>query len=250
MCQCHALSRRRLLTLGAAASTTLVAGCDEIRVPNLVSEAQVQAMGLQAWDEIRTTTPVSRSNALTAAVDRVAGRCLAAAGENPADWEVALFAMPEVNAFALPGRRIGVYEGMLSVAEDEAQLAAVIGHEIGHVQANHAQERISAEIAQQYGLRIIQFLLRLGNVEFADSIAAALGVGVQFGLVLPYSRNQELEADRLGIDIMRLAAFDPAAALTLWQRMDAMAGERAPGFLSTHPAPATRIEKIRELLEA
>lgn len=84
---------------------------------------------------------------------------------------------------------------------------------------------------------------------FADSIAAALGVGVQFGLILPYSRRQELEADRLGIDIMRVASFDPAAALTLWQRMDAMAGERPPGFLSTHPAPATRIEKIQEILD-
>ncbi len=250
MCQCHALSRRRFLTAGAAASTTMLSGCDELPIPNLVSEAQVQAMGLQAWDEIRSSTPLSRSNGLVAAVDEVAARCIRAAGDDPADWDVALFAVPEVNAFALPGRRIGVFEGMLGVAETTDQLAAVIGHEIGHVQARHAQERISAELAQQYGLRVIQFLLHLGNVEFADSIAAALGVGVQFGLVLPYSRRQELEADRLGIDIMRVAAFDPSAALTLWQRMDAMAGDRPPGFLSTHPAPATRIEKIQEILSS
>lgn len=248
MCQCHAVSRRRFLSGGAAASTLVLSGCDEIRVPNLVSEAQVQAMGQQAWDEIRATTPVSRSNRLTAAVDEVAVRCIRAAGEDPADWDVALFEVPEVNAFALPGRRIGIYEGMLGVAEDASQLAAVIGHEIGHVQARHAQERISAELAQQYGLRVIQFLLHLGNVEFADGIAAALGVGMQFGLILPYSRRQELEADRLGIDIMRVASFDPAAAVTLWERMDAMAGDRPPGFLSTHPAPGTRIEKIREML--
>lgn len=248
-CGCHGLTRRRLLTGGAlAASGAALSGCDRIELPNLVSQAQVERMGLQAWDDITAATPTARGDPRARALDQVARRCIEAAGERPGDWEVRLFDVDQVNAFALPGRKIGVYAGMFDVAQDEAQLAAVIGHEIGHVQAEHAQERMSAEVAKSLGLRLVAIVLQLGDVEFAEGIAAALGLGAQYGLILPYGRAQELEADRLGLRVMAQAGYDPGAAVTLWQRMEQASGGGPPAFLSTHPAPRSRIEEIREMI--
>jgi len=245
---CPCATRRRFLTGSLAAATLPLAGCDEVSLPNLVSPEQVEAMGLQAWQQINKTVPVSRNPSGRAAVDRVARRCLQGAGEPPAEWEVTLFASEQVNAFALPGRKIGIYEGMFRAARAEAELAAVIGHEIGHVQANHAKERMNAEVARNLGLRLVAIVLQVGDVQYAEGIAAALGVGLQYGLVLPYSRQQELEADRLGLTTMAQAGFDPAAAVTLWQRMDRIAGDGPPAFLSTHPAPQARIRRIEEMI--
>jgi len=247
MCgRCAPLSRRRLLLGGAACAT--LAGCDEIPLPDLVSDDQVEAMGLRAWEDIRSQVPASRDGARARRLATVARRCLQAAGEAPGDWEVTLFASDQINAFALPGRKIGVFEGMFRAARAEDELAAIVGHEIGHLRADHAQARMNAEVAKDLGLRLIAFVLQLGDVEYAAGIAAALGMGVQYGLVLPYSRAQELEADRIGLQIAAEAAYDPAAAVALWQRMDSLAGERPPEFLSTHPAPTARIEEIRAML--
>ena len=158
----------------ALAALLLVAGCDWLPF-NLVSDRQAEAMGLQAWDEIVATTPPSDDPRLQAALDTAASRLLAAAGERPDDWEAVVFANPEVNAFALPGNRIGVFEGMFGVVENPDQLAAVVGHEIGHVAAEHSQARMTAEVARNLGVRVIALLLRLGEVQFAEDIAAALG---------------------------------------------------------------------------
>jgi predicted Zn-dependent protease len=215
---------------------------------DLVSDEQVEAMGLQAWEEIRANAPVARDPALQSTLDRVSARLLSAAGQAPADWEFVVFGRPDVNAFALPGRKIGVYEGMFRVIANEDQLAAIVGHEIGHLQAEHGQERMNAQLSADWGLRIISFLLQIGDVEFAAEIAAALGLGVEYGLVLPYSRRQELEADRLGLQTMAAAGFAPEQAVDLWRRMEAAGGDRPPEFLATHPAPASRIEAIRKML--
>jgi predicted Zn-dependent protease len=227
---------------------TLVTGCDRLLPFDLVSDAETEAMGLEAWQALLAETPVSRDPSLQAALDEVAGQLLAAAGEDPGAWEAVVFAGPEVNAFALPGNKIGVYEGMFATAENPDQLAAVVGHEIGHLLADHSQERMTAQIAKNLGLRFITVLLRLGEVQFAEDIAAALGLGAEFGLMLPYSRGHELEADRLGLELMAAAGYDPAAAVELWRRMQAASGQRTPGFLSTHPTPDARIEAIEEIL--
>jgi predicted Zn-dependent protease len=226
----------------------LVAGCDRLLPFDLVSDAQVEAMGIEAWQEMRASAPPSASRGLQAALDATAARLLRAAGEDPAAWEAVVFAGPEVNAFALPGNKIGVFEGMFGIIESPDQLAAVVGHEIGHLGAEHSQERMTAQITKDLGLRFITLLLHLGEVEFAADIAAALGMGAEFGLVLPYSRRQELEADRLGLELMAAAGYDPAAAVTLWQRMEQANGAGLPGFLSTHPTPAARIEAIEAML--
>ena len=163
-------------------------------------------------------------------------------------WEAVVFASPQVNAFALPGNKIGVFEGMFQVAGDEDHLAAIVGHEIGHLGADHAQERMNAQVAKQLGLRAITLILDIGQVEYAREIAAALGLGIEYGLILPYSRDQELEADRLGLELMAQADFQPEAAVILWQRMEAVTRGRPPEFLATHPAPQSRIEAIEALL--
>jgi predicted Zn-dependent protease len=246
MCQGKTITRRNLLRYAGAASLPLVSGCD---VPvDLVSDEEVEAMGLQAWEEIRASSPVASSPELQSVLDRVSARLLSASGQSPADWEILVFARPEINAFALPGKKIGVFEGMFRVIGSEDQLAAIVGHEIGHLQAEHGQERMNAQLSADWGMSILAYLLRIGGVEYAAEIAAAMGLGVEYGLVLPYSRQQELEADRLGLVTMATAGYAPEQAVDLWRRMDVAAGARPPEFLATHPAPASRIEAIEAML--
>ncbi len=245
---CHpCLSRRSVLRLAGAGAVTLAAGCDAPDI-DLVSDETVEAMGLRAWEEISASAPRSSDREMQAALDAVSGRLFAAADERPDAWEVVVFARPDINAFALPGRKIGVYEGMFGVVRTADQLAAIVGHEIGHLQADHGQERMNAEVATNWAMRLVAFLLDLGDVTYAGEIAAALGLGVEYGLVRPYSRRQELEADVLGLRLMAAARYDPEEAVTLWRTMDAAIGRRAPEFLATHPAPAARIEAIRAMI--
>ncbi|HEV7370162.1 M48 family metallopeptidase, partial [Arenibaculum sp.] len=147
-----------------------------------------------------------------------------------------------------PGGKIGVYEGMFQVAENEAQLAAVVGHEIAHNQAQHAQQRLSSQAATELGTQVLGAVLQGGNVGGGQQIAALLGAGAQYGLILPYSRNQELEADRLGLLMMARAGYDPRAAVQLWRNMGAAGGARPPEFMSTHPGPESRIARLEELV--
>ena len=245
MCQ-SCFSRRAFLGASLTAPMALSA-CDE--APNLVSDEEAARMGQQAWEQMLETTPLSRNQSYQQALDSVSLRLLDAAQVEHDNWEIEVFASPEINAFALPGGKIGVYEGMFDVAQNEAQLAAIVGHEIGHLSAEHAQKRMSAQIARNAGVRIVAFFLNIGGIEYGTEIAAALGLGVDVGLLLPYSRDQELEADALGLDTMAVAGFDPQQAVTLWQRMQQANQNRPPAFLATHPTPASRIREIEELLE-
>jgi predicted Zn-dependent protease len=228
---------------------TLPVGCDWLPF-RLVPDARVEAMGVQSWESLRAEIPPTDRPELQAALDEVAEELLLAAGEDPGDWEAQVFASPEINAFALPGNKIGVFEGLFGVAENADQLAAVVGHEIGHLQAEHGAERVNAEVVRDLGLRLVATLLQLAEIEYSADVAAALGLGVEYGLVRPYSRGHELEADRLGLELMAAAGFDPAEAVELWRRMDAATGRGVPGFLATHPAPAARIEQIEAMLPA
>ncbi|TFL19181.1 M48 family metallopeptidase [Jannaschia formosa] len=239
-CSCHGFSRRAFLT-GAAVSPLALSGCD--RLPLLVSEAEAAEMGRLAWDDIRARTPASRDATARETVARVASRLLAASGKDPAGWELGVFAGDTVNAFALPGNRIGVYEGMVRLAASEGELAAVIGHEIGHLDADHSRERMSAQKAGTGAMRLIAWLLNLGEIEYAEEIAGALGVGIEFGILRPYGRDQETEADLLGVTTMASAGYDPRAAIALWTKMGARSG-RGPEFLATHPSPRSRIEAL------
>ena len=248
-CICHP-TRRRFLGAGAAAATLPLVACDEGGPTlSLVPESEVEALGLQSWNRIRQTTALSTSGAAQSTARRVTDRLVRASGGDPSAWEVRVFRGDDINAFALPGRKIGIWEGMMRLTATEDELAAVIGHEIGHLAADHGVERVNTQVATDLGLRTVEALLRAGEIGASREIAAALGLGVEFGLARPYSRRQELEADAYGLRAMDSAGYDPAAAIRLWERMQRQ-GQRSPEILSTHPAPDTRIAEMREVLDA
>lgn len=215
---------------------------------NLVPDQQVQEMALETWKDLRAKTPVSADRADQRRARTVADRVLQAAGEQPAQWEVVVFQGGQANAFALPGGKIGVYDGMLRLASSDEELAAVIGHEIAHNEARHAAQRVNSQTATKVGIDIASAALGAANVGPPDTIAGLLGVGAQYGVLLPYSRNQELEADRLGLTYMAKAGYDPHGAVALWRKMQQQGGSRQPTFLSTHPAPGDRIAQLESLL--
>lgn len=211
----------------------------------LVSDSQVDQMGASAFQQMRKEIPRSRSAKLNAYVECVARAVTAEVreGNRPASWEVVVFDADEVNAFALPGGKIGVYRGLLDVAQNQDQLATVIGHEIAHVLSRHSAERVSTAMATQTGLAVVG---ATGAV--SPQTLGLLGLGAQVGIELPFSRTQETESDMLGLDLMARAGFDPGASVDLWQRMAEAGGKKPPELLSTHPADSTRIENLRRRL--
>lgn len=165
------------------------------------------------------------------------------------DWEFSLIESEEVNAWAMPGGKIAVYTGILPVTEDENGLAVVIGHEIGHAVAGHGGERMSQLLMVQMGGMALTVALADRPRATQDLWITAFGLGAQIGVMLPYSRLQEHEADHLGLIFMAMAGYDPAHALSFWERLSAeKEGTAPPAFLSTHPTDTQRIRNIRSLL--
>ncbi len=235
---------------GLLAAALILGGCGTDQTGlglDLVPEQQVQQMGQETWRAIRADTPAATDSRMQDRARRVADNVLRAAGKTPSEWEVVVFQGAEPNAFALPGGKIGVYEGMMRLAQSDAQLAAVISHEIAHNEAGHAAERVNSQAAAQTGVDLAASLLGASGAVPPDVAAGILGAGVQYGVLLPYSRNQELEADRLGLGYMARAGYDPRAAVALWERMKAQGGQ-PPAFLSTHPAPQQRIEQLQAMM--
>lgn len=164
------------------------------------------------------------------------------------DWQVTVFASDKVNAFAIPGGNIGVYAGLLKVTKNAAQLAAVIGHEMGHVIAGHANERMSQHMMTGLGLSVLSAAIGTQTGAFTQrQLTSLLGMGAKVGILLPFSRTQESEADRIGLKLMAEAGFDPRQAIDLWHNMSAAAGGKAPPeFLSTHPSNKDRIQNLEK----
>lgn len=211
---------------------------------NLVPDQQVEAMGAETWQQIRSQTPASTSATYQQRAEQVADRMLSAAGKAPQEWEVVVFQGAERNAFALPNKKIGVYEGMMELVSGPDELAAVIGHEIAHVEERHAAQRVNTQVATQTGVQIASSAAGAAAGVSPEVVAGILGAGAQYGLSLPYSRNQELEADQRGLVYMARAGYDPHAAVSLWEKMKD--GPSQPTFLSTHPAPEQRIERLQQ----
>jgi predicted Zn-dependent protease len=254
MCLDHrakGMDRRGFMVALVGVSGTVLVGCvgpsDTGLGLDLASPEQVQQLSRESWQRIRAETPPSTNRTYQQALQKVGTRLLNTVGENPATWEMVVFQGDEANAFALPGGKIGVYEGMFRFAQNEAQLAAVVGHEIGHNQEDHAAERLSSAMVTQTSMQLVSAALQIGNIGYANEVAALLGAGMQYGLILPYSRNQELEADRMGLLTMARAGFDPHAAVALWQNMRS-AGNAPPAFLSTHPGAEQRIALLQQLM--
>jgi predicted Zn-dependent protease len=204
----------------------------------------MQSMGVAAYTDIKAKTAASRNSAEDRYVQCVA-TALTSITANPAGWEVTVFEDPAVNAFALPGGKIGVNTGLLKVAVNQDQLAAVIGHEIGHVLAEHGNERVSLEFASQTSQQLVAVALG-GDTESSQLLLAALGLGMQYGVSLPYSRSHESEADVMGLVLMARAGFDPAQSVQLWKNMAANSQGQPPELLSTHPSHASRIEGLEQ----
>lgn len=213
----------------------------------LMPESQMIVMGVQSFNEIQDNTPSEKDPQVNAYVQCVADAItrLPEVRKQSADWQVVVFDDETVNAFALPGGKIGVYKGLLRVAETQAQLAAVMGHEVGHVLARHGNERVSQQFAVGQTLAILDAWMAAGNKSNRDSAMALLGLGSQVGVLLPFSRLQESEADTIGQDLMARAGFDPRESATLWQNMGKASGGQPPEFLSTHPAHKTRIKELQ-----
>jgi len=210
----------------------------------LVSPEQLDQMGLAAYQEIRQQTPATTDSRVNAYVACVANAITAVVSPGVAEqWTVTVFRDDQANAFALPGGRIGVYEGLLKVAQNQDQLATVIGHEVAHVVARHPGERISTSYATQTGLQLLQILSGAASSD-KNQLFGLLGLGAQVGILLPFSRTQETEADRLGLDLMAKAGFDPRQSVELWRNMAKVAGAKPPEFLSTHPSGTSRIRDL------
>jgi predicted Zn-dependent protease len=164
-------------------------------------------------------------------------------------WEFKLIEDKTANAWAMPGGKVAVYTGILPIAQDETGLAVVMGHEIAHAVANHGDERMSQGLLAQMGGMALSAALAQKPRETNDLFMAAYGLGAQVGVLLPFSRVQESEADHLGLVFMAMAGYDPQSAVAFWERMAAAKqGAAPPEFLSTHPADEKRIRKIKELL--
>jgi len=243
----HILIGKRLVW---AALLVAVAGCATSPTGQtqlkLFPDSQIDRMGLAAFEEMKQQIPVSRNPALIDYVNCVAFSILR---EIPTrhNWEVVVFDDEAINAFAVPGGRIGVFTGLLEVARGQDQLAAVIGHEIAHVTANHANARVSASFATQTGLSLAQAMAGAPSYQ-KNQLFGLLGLGVQAGVLLPYGRGQESEADILGVEYMARAGFVPGASILLWENMSKAGGGQPPEFLSTHPSHETRVRGLNEAM--
>lgn len=207
-------------------------------------------MGEQAFEEMKAKEPIETDAATTEYVRCVADALTRKIDAQETRWEVVVFKDESANAFALPGGNIGVHTGLLRVAKTQDQLAAVLGHEIAHVTQQHANERVSQALLAEGGLSAASLALG-GEGQGHDVLMAALGLGAQYGVLMPFSRSQESEADVLGLEYMARAGFDPRGAVELWQNMSAAAGGGAPPeFLSSHPSHESRIEELEEKLPA
>ncbi|MEL7370497.1 MAG: M48 family metallopeptidase [Myxococcota bacterium] len=207
--------------------------------------SQMAELGAQAFADMKQQQTVSNDPAINRYVACVADAIIQANRSRVGDnWEVVVFADDQANAFALPGGKVGVYTGLLRVAENADQLAAVIGHEIGHVVAQHGNERMSQGAIANLGMGLLSAYGEGG--ENRQMILAALGIGYDLGVAKPHSRGQESEADNYGLALMSNAGFNPQAAIDLWHNMEAL-GQSPPEIMSTHPSPATRIKQLSEL---
>jgi predicted Zn-dependent protease len=233
-----------LLLLSACAKSPM--GRNQLK---LYSSTQLAGMGAQAFDGMKSEQKVLNKGVTNEFVSCIAQAITQHVPKSvfSGEWEIVVFDEPQVNAFALPGGKIGVYAGLLEVAQNQHQLAAVIGHEVGHVIAEHGNERMSSSALIGVGMEVTNQLLKTNQVASNNMIMAAIGLGVQVGVQLPFGRTHETEADLIGLKLMAKSGFDPRQSVNLWQNMaKAGGGKRQPEFLSTHPAPQSRIKKLQE----
>ncbi len=243
--------------LASACATVPLTGRTQLA---LVPTGDLVASSAESYNQLLAESTLSTNAEDTALVVQVGERVARAAEEMMTelgmgselryyDWQFNLIDDPEmVNAFCMPGGRIGVFTGILPVAESPQGLAVVMAHEVAHALANHSGERMSQLLLANLGGMALSTAMQSKPEETQQLAMVAFGLGAQLGVLLPYSRRHESEADRIGLILMARAGYDPRSAIPFWQRMGDLGGARPPEFLSTHPEPERRVEDIRGYL--
>ncbi|HBP42979.1 MAG: M48 family metallopeptidase [Vreelandella alkaliphila] len=212
----------------------------------LLSDDQLNQMGQQAFAQYQQDIPTAgqASHRYVQCIADAIVEVLPAEQRN-LDWQIRVFESEQPNAFALPGGYMGVNTGMLDIATNQNQLASVVGHEIGHVIANHANERASTKSATSLGLSVLASTSGM-QTPGGQQLMGVLGMGAEYGIALPFSRSHESEADVIGLQLMAQAGFDPRESVTVWENMQAASGGGAPpAWMSTHPSEGQRIEGLQ-----
>lgn len=224
-----------------------------------IPSAQMISLSAESYSQVLAEGKLSSNSAYVTMVRRVGQRLTAAVetymkqNELEAliegyDWQYNVLVSEDLNAWCMPGGQIAFYEGIMPVCQDESGVAVVMGHEIAHAVAQHGNERMSQQLALQMGGVALSEALKTKKQETIDLAMLAFGVGAQVGVLLPYSRTHESEADELGLYFMAMAGYNPQAAPDFWKRMEAKASARPPEFLSTHPDPSNRIANLERLM--
>jgi predicted Zn-dependent protease len=245
-----------LIVVVTSCSSVMLTGRKQL---NLVTDEQVLALSDSSYKSFMQTAIASAKSVESARITRV-GSKLAKAVESYMktngleqdlknySWSFKLVKDTSVNAFCMPGGKIVVYEGILPLTKTDAGLAVVIGHEIAHAVAKHANERMSQQLLTSYGASALSSVLKNKSQVTQTLASTVFGLGAEYGIALPYSRKQEYEADRLGLIFMAMAGYDPQEALSFWTRMTSLSKAYVPEFLSTHPSDASRIENLKSVL--
>jgi len=246
-----------ILFFWCACSTVPLTGRKQL---NLVSSAEINSLAATSYKETLASSKLSTNAEQTAMIKRVGSRISKAVEQYMKEqnmssaldgfqWEFNLIDDPSVNAWCMPGGRVAFYTGILPICQNEAGIAVVMGHEIAHAVASHSSERMSQELLAQMGGSALSVALQQKPEQTKQLALTAFGVGAQVGVLLPYSRQHEYEADRLGIIFMAMAGYDPNEAPKFWERMQALSGGAAPPeFLSTHPSDTKRINELKKAL--
>lgn len=255
------------LIVSVCASVVLFTGCETVPITgrsqlNLVPESMVRSMALQEYQSFLQSpeTKLSANTQQSTTVQRVGTRIADAVEKymrandmekqiEGYNWEFNLVESKDVNAWAMPGGKVVVYTGLMELADTDAQLASVMGHEIAHAIARHGNERMSQGLLTTMGGVALSQAVKDQPSATRELLLTSYGIGSTVGIILPYSRTQETEADQLGLIFMAMAGYDPEAALTFWKKMAAKGGgAQVPEFLSTHPADQTRIRNIEDYM--
>jgi predicted Zn-dependent protease len=215
-----------------------------------LSSEQEETLGLQAYREVLAESDVMKSGPEFDLVNRVAARLVRASGTQKEgfQWHVSLVRSPQPNAFCLPGGKIVIYTGILQYTRNESALAAVMGHEMAHAVARHGSQRLLRSSMAQTFMMGASMSMGDASPQQRQLILGALGAGAQYGILLPFSRQHETEADELGVIYMARAGYDPREAIPFWERMSQSGGAQPPAYLSTHPSHERRIEDLRTFM--
>jgi predicted Zn-dependent protease len=232
----------------------LIGGCAKTPITNrnqfmMISPDQEMALGASESSKIKKSSKISTDQALQERIKRIGQRIAAVSGQSDFKWEFTVIEDKTPNAFCLPGGKVFFYSGIVKLTENDDQIAAVMGHEIAHALARHGAERMSMQQASGIGAQVLAVALDI-PVQYQGIYAQAYGVTSQVGLILPYSRTFEHEADRIGVYLMWKAGYDPQQSIRFWENMKkaSKSSEKPPAFLSTHPADDERIKEIREYI--